>query len=77
VPDRHRSLGSVYYDASKDRWVASVYVRDPDSNRSRTARRFFRTKGPREGPASPSRKAQARRRNRWSRPHEPLPAGSF
>jgi len=46
VPDRHRSLGSgsVYYDVAKDRWVAQVYVRDPDSDRSRTARRFFRTK---------------------------------
>jgi integrase len=46
VPDRHRSLGtgSVYYDAAKDRWVAQVYVRDPGSNRCRTARRFFRTK---------------------------------
>jgi len=46
VSDRHRSLGSgsVYYDAAKDRWVAQVYVRDPGSNRSRTARRFFRTK---------------------------------
>jgi len=46
VPDRHRSpgSGSVYYDTAKDRWVAQVYVQNPDSDRPRTARRFFRTK---------------------------------
>jgi len=46
VPARHRPhrSGSVYHDASKDRWVAQVYVPPADERPARRVRRFFRTK---------------------------------
>jgi len=46
LPARHRphGTGSVYYDSSRDRWVAQVYVPPREGEPARRVRRFFRTK---------------------------------
>jgi len=78
VPARHRPhrSGSVYYDASKDRWVAQVYIPPADGTPARRVRRFFHTKTEARD-ALPALRLEVERGEQTRTAHRPTTLGDW